>query len=128
MAFQLATGHDNEAGFVTVDPQPRCLLGIQNAVYVEAISGKTYPDGDEYTVWEFENLTPAQYTTILGLNGLTTAASSITAEVTINTISHDRSTYAAYNARVVHKKGEDTEFEGWLYTRARFLYKKLAAT
>lgn len=128
MASQIAIGHDNEAGFVTVDPQPACPLGIQNAIYVETISGIPYPDGDEFTVWEFENLTPTQYTTLLAAMGLTSAASSVSAEVTISTISHDRTTYANYNARVVHKKGEDTEFSGWLYTRARFLFKKLAAT
>ncbi len=128
MTYQVAINYDNEAGFVAVDPQPRCLLGIQNAAYVETISGITYPDGDEYTVWEFENLTPAEYTALLAEMGLTTAASSVSGPVTISTISHDRTTFANYNARVVHKKGEDTEFENWLYTRARFLFKKLVAT
>ena len=128
MPYQLATGWDNEAGFVTVDPQPFCPLGIQFAAYVEAISGIAYPEGDMFTVWEFEMLTEAAYETLLSQMGLTTAANSVSAQVTIQTVTHDRSTFANYNARVVHKKGEDTEFENHLFTRVRFRFKNLVVT
>jgi hypothetical protein len=43
-------------------------------------------------------------------------------------VTHDRSTFANYNARVVHKKGEDTEFENHLFTRVRFRFKNLVVT
>jgi hypothetical protein len=128
MPYQLATGWDNEAGFVTVNPQPACPLGIQFAAYVEAISGIAYPEGDMFTVWEFDHLQIAQYTILLPLMGLSTAATSVSAPVTIQTVTHDRATFANYNARVVHKKGEDTEFENHLFTRVRFRFKNLVVT
>jgi hypothetical protein len=128
MPYQLATGWDNETNFVTVTPPPFCPLGIQFAAYVEAISGIAYPEGDMFTVWEFEKLTEAQYESILTLMGLTAAATSVSAPVTIQTVTHDRSTFANYNARVVHKKGEDTEFADHLFRFARFRFKNLVVT
>jgi hypothetical protein len=43
-------------------------------------------------------------------------------------VTHDRSTFANYNARVVHKKGEDTEFADHLFRFARFRFKNLVVT
>jgi hypothetical protein len=128
MAYQVAVGHDNEAGFVTTDPEPVCPLGIQYPVHVTAASGVTYADGAPFTVWEYDILTAAQYATKLTENGLTTAPDSVSANVTISTIAHDRSTYANYNAIVLHRKGEDAEFRDGLFRGVRFLYRQLEST
>lgn len=128
MTYQGAAGHDNEAGFTTLNPQPRCPQGIQYPVYINAASNVTYPDGAAFCVWEFENLKIAQYEAILTLLGLTTSASNVSGLVTIQTVTHARGTFANYNATVVHRKGEDTEYAGKLFRSAVFTFRSLEAT
>lgn len=127
MPYQAAPNHDNVAGFTTLATPPICPLGIQYAEYIQAASGKVYPNGTSFCVWEFNDLTEAQYEAILAILGLTTAATSVTGPVTIQTVTHDRSVFANYNATVVHKKGEDTEFADNRFLSARFLFNQLEA-
>ncbi len=127
MPYRAAPNHDNVAGFTTLATPPVCPRGIQYPVYIEAASGKVYPDGTGFCWWEFNDLTEAQYEAVLAALGLTTVANNVSAPVTIQTVTHDRSVFANYNATVVHKKGEDTEFADNRFLSARFLFKQLEA-
>ncbi len=127
MPYRAAPNHDNTAGFTTLATPPVCSRGIQYPAYIEAASGKVYPDGTGFCWWEFNDLTEAQYEAVLAALGLTTATTSVSGPVTIQTVTHDRSAFANYNATVVHKKGEDTEFADNRFLSARFLFKQLEA-
>jgi hypothetical protein len=128
MAYQVATGHDNEAGFVTLSPQPKSQ-GIEYPRWVQAASA-LYPDGAPFVVWEFEQLTRAQYNTIILAFGLTHSPDDVESLVTIRSIGYDRSTWANWNGTVVHRRGpnQDTEFSMGIYRRATFTIKKLITT
>lgn len=128
MTYKGATGHDNEAGFTTFVQQPACPRGIQYPAYIHAASGLVYPDGSPFCVWEWVNVTESQYETILAALGLTTIAGDTSGLVTIETVTHDRSTFADYNATCFHRKGEDTEFVDNLFRTVRFTFKQLEAT
>jgi len=128
MAHQAAPGHDNTAGLATISAnKPPKTQGVQVPRYVTAASGVVYPDGAPFVVWEFEHLTPAEYTAILTALGLTTSPASVSAPVTLRTVGHDRTTFATYNATVVHRKGEDTRYERGLFRRATFTFTRLEA-
>ncbi len=127
MPYKGAPNHDNVAGLTTLVYPLICPRGIQYPTYIEAASGKVYPDGAGFCWWEFNDLTEVQYEAVLALLGLTTAVTSVSAPVTIQTVTHDRSVFANYNATVVHKKGEDTEFADNRFLSARFLFKQLEA-
>jgi hypothetical protein len=128
MTYKGATGHDNEAGFTTFVQQPACPRGIQYPRYIHAASGLVYPDGSPFCVWEWVNLTEAQYEAILTALGLSTALTSVSGLVTIATVTHDRSTFANYNATAYHRKGEDTEFVDGLFRSVILTFKQLEAT
>jgi hypothetical protein len=128
MSDQVAVGHDNTAGLATVSAsKPPKTQGVQYPRYITAGSGVVYPDGAPFVVWAFEHLTAAEYVAVLTAMGLTDSPASVSADVTLRTIGHDRVTYRNYNATVVHRKVEDTNYSGGLYRRATFTFKQLEA-
>lgn len=106
MTYQIASGHDNAGGLVTVTPQP-ASPGILYPRRIYAASGAVYEDGTPYTLWVYSDiLTADQYDALLTAFGLTAAVSAL---VTVRTISgEDRTTYTTYNARIVRPRNGDT--------------------
>ena len=124
--YEVADGHDNEAGYSTIAPQPRCK-GIQYPEYVVAASGDVIPRGDPFVDLEWRGLiTAAEYSAILTSFGLTT---DTTNDVTISLPDAGRSTFSDYNGKAVHQRTKDyVEFERGFYRNVRITVKELAGT
>jgi len=124
MAYQIADTHDNAAGLADVDPQPMSS-GIQYPERRLALSGAAYEDGGAFTLWRFSILTPTQYDSLLTQFGLSSDAYN---DVTVNTITNDRTTFANYNGTIVRPMmGEDAKFEMGFYHDVVFRVIRLEA-
>lgn len=128
MAFKLASGHDNTAGHTTLT-MPIHSTGLLYPRHMVAISGIVYATGAPYSVWTIQHLTVAQYQAILTAAGIS-AVYSDSNEVTVSDIIPDRSTYADYNATIVHMSDKDMQWAGhhdrWIQ-QATFTFIKLEA-
>ena len=129
MARQAADTFNNAAGLadITADDQGMSTAGLQYPRYINCADGSVKPDGAPFEVLEYTNQTAAEYTAILTAFGLTTAIGNASNEITYRTPGADRSTYANYNAIVVHRKGVDATFEDGRYTRVTFTIKIVEA-
>jgi hypothetical protein len=117
-AYSIADGHDNEAGYATLAPQPAMPDGIHYPVYRKAASGKVYPDGVRVAWLEYQNITPAEYAAILSDCGLTSADYN---DITAALPDEDYSTFSDYNGTIYHyRTPEYRQFRNHLYRRARF--------
>lgn len=130
MAYQVATGHDNEAGFVSIS-WPLHSTGPQFPRHNAVLSTLVYPDGTRGSVWTFQNMLVADYITFLGYLGLPEDGTVVSALVTISDIDHDRSAFSNWNATVIHIPRDDVSWPGHhdsYIALARFAFIKLRAT
>jgi len=101
--YQVADGHDNEAGYSNITHQPRCE-GVKYARTVDAPSGDVYEDGAYadliHSTGEEQGLTAAQFDTLLTEYGLTTVNTN---QITITLPDLDR-TAVNYNATIVRPR------------------------
>ncbi len=130
MGYQFASGFDSAGSLAELAVQPRSP-GIMYPSRINAISSFAYEDGEAYTEWFFEALTPAEYQALLTTLGLATGT-TIAAECTVRTTQNDTGLacerdYANYNAIIVMgRHGRDTRYDGNAY-RAEFTLKRLEA-
>ena len=123
MTYQIVDGYDNAGTLADVDPQPKSG-GLMYPERIAALDGTEFDDGLLYTDWVYTMLTAAQYDSLLTAFGL---ASAITNEVTVKTITDDR-TFANYNGMVVKPRmGKDVKYNRGFYHDARFRIKHMEA-
>lgn len=122
--YRIANGHDNEAGFVVVSPQPRSP-GILATSRDDAIDGTKREQG-QYVIWEFSVLTDSEYSSLLTQFGLST--STLTNDVTIRTRANDRSLVNKNGTIVLPEQGQDASREMAFWRNIRFLIINLSDT
>lgn len=122
MTYQIADGHDNEAGLTIVTPQPACE-GIFYPKDIISASGDVYETGAAYCEWRFgPELLETSYAALLTQFGLTIAKTN---EVTIRTMSDPaRATFANYNALIIRPRAK---YQNGFYRDVVFLLKRLEA-
>lgn len=130
MPYQVATGHDNEAGFVTLT-HPIHSTGPQFPRHTNALSGLVYPDGTRRTVWTLQNVLVDTYIDYLGYLGLPEDGTVVSGLVTISDIDHARNAYSNWNGTVIHIRPDDLVWAGHhdnYMALVRFTFIKLRAT
>lgn len=134
--LKIASGHDNEAGFVAIETvvatAPRCTPVPRGSVAERALSGKLRRDGSVDVVWSWGILSHSDLDTLITTYLGTWDTDS--AEVTIRTLKRD-GTYGNYNA-VMYLPVADGEDEEGGYeqrttrklTNVRIRFANLTAT
>lgn len=131
--YKAAAGHDNEVGFdypIANTRPPKSSL-VQYPIYIKTASGSMIVKGAPFVIWEWEDLYPSEYNAILTRLGMsTTDLTEVSALATIRTkIERNASTYANYNATVIHRREpEDAVFSDGLYRSVLFRFEGLVAT
>jgi hypothetical protein len=110
MTYQIAAGHDNEAGLTAIDPQPRMSQLAPGRRQV-AGNGMVYEDGFETATLDYGYLTKVQYDALLTAFGLDSAAS---AQVTIRVPRNSDRTFQNYNAVIVRPASLNLDRGKWL--------------
>jgi hypothetical protein len=113
MPYQIVDGHNNAGTLADVTIQPRCP-GISVRVVTDGNGGRVIK-GKGRTQWIYENLTAAQFATLLtefGLSYTTAPSNQVTIRTTVNhsATALDRS-YANYNATI--SIPPEPNFEWW---------------
>lgn len=118
--YQVAAGHNNEAGYANLSPQPRCP-GVFYAAWTQTPDGASEPEGRPYAELIFEALDEDAYSSLLTQFGL---ASANYALITITLPGADR---AADNWNGVISIPERPQFFNF-YQDVRFMVRRLEAT
>lgn len=123
MPFCAVTGYDNVAGLNTLDPQPRSA-GITYGDVRYAANGSVDRHGYALTAWHYDYMTPAWFAAVKTLLGLSDTQKS--AEVTIQTLKNDFSTFANYNANAVLPEiGDGYDYQGGKYLNVVWRFIKI---
>lgn len=121
MSYEIAAGWDNEAGLVEISKQPR-LITMAAGRRQTAGDGLIYEDGFLTASLEYGFLTPAEYDTLLGEFGLSSAAS---AKVTIALPQNEDRVFTNYNAIII--RPEAPRFERGLWLDVSFSLTRIEA-
>lgn len=124
--YQVADGHDNEAGFVTVNPQP-ASEGLLYPERVFAVDGTPIDKGLPYVIWRYrDEITEDVYYSLLQQFSMGNIG-TINNDVTIHTlVGHQRTTYANYNGKLI-KPGRP-EYRRGFYRNVEFWIVGLVGT
>lgn len=118
--YQVADGHDNEAGYANLTTQPACE-GVRYAREVFVQSGQVYRTGERYARLKNNVMTASEFTTALTEWGV---ASAETNDITVTLPGDDRA-MDNWNGTVVRPY---PEFKDGLYRDVEWLVKQLVAT
>jgi hypothetical protein len=97
MAYEWASGHDNEAGYADLTPQPatNALIAGRRTIGADLT---LYEDGYQQTALIYTSILESELATLLTTLGLDSALS---VELTLSLrTNEDRSTFGDYNVRV----------------------------
>jgi hypothetical protein len=123
MAYQVAIGYNQAGALANISVQPR-TRGLTPGDRQMSGDGLIYEDGFPGTVLEYGFLTAAQFNTLLGEFGISSAAS---AKVTIR-IPNDARSEANYNAIVIKPEfTREGHFEFAIYRDVKFRVTRLDA-
>ena len=122
--YRIADGHDQEANFVTVTPQPRSP-GILATEISHSLNRTRHRQG-LYTIWEYETLDDVAWNSLIDQLGISDA--SPTNEVTIRTTDNERA-FVNMNAVVTMPEiGVDARRERPFWKDVRFYFTDLSST
>jgi len=124
--FKIASGWNNAAGLVLVNPQPASPGVIDPDIRTDG-DGDTYGYGSRFTEWRYGFLTVAQFTALMSSLGISRNVKS--ASVTIRTVlQDDYATYANYNAKVrLPEPDTGYLYRGGRYTNVVIVFTRLVA-
>ncbi len=125
MAYQIATGFNNQAGLTSVSPQPSSDgVAISRVIYT--VNQKAIDDGIYVTLWRYSALDQTSLNNILSTMGI--AAGTRTYEVTVRTTDETRS-YSDYNAILISPLGYEgntrAKYEGGFWHNVVFEFRLL---
>lgn len=124
MAYQVATGYNNVAGYADIVVQPR-VAGLKAGRRTISGGGLLYEDGYQNTSLEYGFLTKAQYTALLAQFGLTSATS---AKISITLPLNDGRAFDDFNAIIDRPDLPDNgEFVRTRYVDIRFPVRRIEA-
>lgn len=109
MAYQIADGHDQEASFADITPQP-ASEAVRSPELVYYGNGQAEFVGTPYVDLLWSGLSRAQYNTLrtqLGISD-TVASNDVTVRILLNSDS-----FGNYNATLIYLRSERREFWGW---------------
>lgn len=116
MTYQLATAFDNEGGLAAMVVQPKTPSGIQTAERIWAVSGASFPEGQQFIDLVFTFMTPAEkeaFDAQAGISAITTS-SEVTVRIRTNhTSSGDTPLFANYNGIIHYPERAERGMVGW---------------
>lgn len=124
MTYRIADGHDNEAGFTDVTPQPRSE-GILATETRHSLNGTRHQQG-LYVIWEYTALNDTQYSSLLAQFGISEATP--TNEVTIRTRDNAHSLTNKNGTILLPERGVDARREMGFWRDVRFTIRDLSDT
>jgi len=122
--FQVAVGHNNAGGLVTLDPSPD-TDGLQYPRAIDTPDGMGYFDGKPFMLLRFPSImTASDWVTTLARFGLSSQATR-SANVTLRAPGENKSTYANWNG--IAKRSQRTPWEYCWYRTPEILVTRLEA-
>lgn len=124
MTYRIADGHDEEANFADVTPQPRSpgILATERRYSLN----RTPHEQALYTIWIYNSLTDAEYNSLLTQFGLSDA--NLSNDVTIRTTNNARS-FVNKNATILlPEQGVDARREMAFWKDVSFYLTDLSDT
>ncbi len=120
MTYKFASGFNNEAGLVDINPQP-ASPGIKAGRVSEPLDNSAFEDGYANTELVFSSIEADTYGSLLTAFSLTTSRST---DCTISLPTNaDRDTFANYNATI--KRIEDPDYKAfWSDVRFKVIIRE----